>query len=152
MVREEEEDKASPSEHGEDRQDKEEGSGSELLGLSAQSETRVDNSVDKDSQEVESPHEDVDTLQGRMGEEPAKKRVNFVDIPHFDSVSDPSDHHYVGESAQVWTFFTSLCRSMFSFVISCSRCWKIMISVEDGVHLSLLFLAKMIMGHHYTKS
>lgn len=52
------------------------------------------------------PHTDSRTESGSD-----TRASMFANFKHFDIVSDPSDHHYVGETAQVEDF-SSLANSM----------------------------------------
>lgn len=73
-----------------ERVDSDFGSGLESTSISQLSQSGVDTTVDNES------HVDTRTESG------SDSRVSmFANFKHFDIVSDPSDHHYAGETAQV---------------------------------------------------
>lgn len=73
-----------------ERVDSDFGGGLENTSISQLSKSGVDTTADKES------HVDTRTESG------SNTRVSmFANFKHFDIVSDPSDHHYVGETAQV---------------------------------------------------
>lgn len=73
-----------------ERVDSDFGSGLENTSITRQSKSGVDTTVDEES------HVDTRTESG------SDTRVSmFANFKHFDIVSDPSDHHYVAETAQV---------------------------------------------------
>ncbi|KAG0614322.1 hypothetical protein M758_6G168100 [Ceratodon purpureus] len=72
-----------------ERVDSDSGSGLKSTSFTLQSKSAVDTTVDEES------HVDTRTESG------SDTRVSmFANFKHFDIVSDPSDHHYVGETAQ----------------------------------------------------
>jgi len=73
-----------------ERVDSDFGSGLEDTSISKLSKSGVDTTVDSVS------HVDSRTVSASDTRVPM-----FANFKHFDLVSDPSDHHYVGETAQV---------------------------------------------------
>lgn len=77
-----------------ERIDSDFGSGLESTSISQLSKSGVDTTVDEESH--------VDTRTEPSSDARVSMLANFK---HFDIVSDPSDHHYVGETAQVKDYF-----------------------------------------------